>query len=450
MFTGFIRPVRRDVHSRLRMRSRASRLRERAPKLALALLLGFGAFVRPALADQPLTLDQALQAAQDRSQGLVAQDNAALAAREMAVSAGQMPDPTLTVGINNLPINGPDGYSLTRDFMTMRSIGVTQEITRADKRQARSAHYEREAETAHASHELTLANLQRDTAMAWLDRYYQERMRDLLVTQRGEAGLQVEAADAAYRAGRGSQSDVFAARSAVAQLDDRIAQADRQVATARTQLARWVGEPSAASLGAPPAMDTTRLDPATLDTQLAHHPELAVMAKQEQMAQADAAVAQANKKADWSVQLMYSQRGPSYSNLVSIGLSVPLQWDQKNRQDREVAAKLALVDQAHAELVEATRQHMAEAREMLQEWQSDRERLTRYDSAFLPLASQRTQAAVAAYRGNTGTLNAVLEARRGEIDTRMDGLRLEMDTARLWAQLNYLAPTDHVAAMSHQ
>ena len=62
-----------------------------------------------------------------------------------------------------------------------------------------------------------------------------------------------------------------------------------------------------------------------METQLAHHPELAVMAKQEQMAQADAALAQANKKADWSVELMYSQRGPSYSNMVSIGLSVPLQ-----------------------------------------------------------------------------------------------------------------------------
>ena len=447
MFTGFIRPVRRDVHSRLRTHLQASHLRRRP--LALALSLCLGVFAQPALADQPLAFDQALQAAQDRSRQLVAQDAAVLASQQMAVAAGQLPDPTLKVGINNLPVNGPDAYSLTRDFMTMRTIGIAQEFTRADKRQARSEHYQREAETAHASRELILANLQRDTAMAWLDRYYQERMRDLLVTQHDEAGLQVAVADAAYRAGRGSQVDVFAARSAVALIDDRIAQTDRQVATAKTQLARWIGEPATQPLGAPPAMETTRLDPSTLDTQLAHHPELAVMAQQEQMARADAAVAQANKKADWSVELMYSQRGPSYSNMVSIGLSVPLQWDQKNRQDREVAAKLALVDEAHAQLEEATREHTAEARAMLQEWQSDRERLARYESSLLPLAAQRTQAAVTAYRGNAGTLGAVLDARRGEIDTRMDRLRLEMDTARLWAQLNYLAPADHVAAMAH-
>jgi outer membrane protein TolC len=422
------------------LRARACRALVVPAALALAALSAQAA---------PLTLDDALRLAQERSRQLPAQDAAATAARERAVAAGQRPDPVLKFGVDNLPINGPDAGSLTRDFMTMRTIGVTQEFTREDKRQARATRYEREAETAHASRELTLANLQRDTALAWLDRFYQERMRDLLITQREEARLQVESAEAAYRGGHGSQADVFAARSAVAQLDDRIAQAERQVATAGTQLARWIGEPASQALGAPPAMETIRLDPATLDTQLAHHPELAVMAKQTQMAQADVAVAQANKKSDWSVELMYSQRGPSYSNMVSVGISVPLQWDQKNRQDREVAAKLALVDQAQAELEEATREHTAEARQMLQEWQSDRERLARYENSLLPLTAQRTEAAVAAYRGNTGTLGAVLEARRGEIDARMEQLRLEMDTARLWAQLNYLASADHLAETAH-
>jgi outer membrane protein TolC len=443
------RPVHRDAHSP----RPSSRPGTCAPVLALTLVLvhvlTFSAFPLPAHAEEPLAFDQALRLAQDRSRQLVAQDAATSAAHQMAAAAGQLPDPTLTVGINNLPINGEDRFSVGRDFMTMRSIGVVQEFTRDDKRQARAARFEREAETAQAGRELSLANLQRDTATAWLDRYYQERMRDVLIAERDEARLQIEAADAAYRGGRGSQVDVFAARSAVAQIEDRLAQTERQVATARTQLARWIGEPAAEALGAAPGMDTTRLDPATLDTQLAHHPELAVMAKQEQMAQADADIAQASKKADWSVALTYSQRGSSYSNMVSINLSVPLEWDPKNRQDRDVAAKLALVEQARALLEEASREHIAQARAMLQEWQSNRDRLTRYDASLIPLAEQRTQAAIAAYRGAAGTLGSVLDARRGDIETRMERLRLEMDTARLWAQLNYLAPADHVAAMPH-
>lgn len=396
-------------------------------------------------AQQALTLDQALRAAQDRSRQLVAQDSVASASREMAIAAGQLPDPTLKAGINNLPINGPDRFSLTRDFMTMRSIGVAQEITGSDKLKARSARFDREAETAEAARAVALADLRRDTAKAWLDRHYQERMLDVLRTQRAEAGLQIEAADAAYRGGRGSQADVFAARSAVALIDDRIRQTEQQVATAKTRLARWVGADANQALGVPPSVATVHLDMATLETQLAHHPQIALMVKQEAMARADADIAQSNKRADWSVELMYSQRGPAYSNMVSVNVSIPLQFDQKNRQDRDLAAKLAVVEQMRAQREEATREHVAETLGWLQEWQSDRDRLVHYDSELIVLAAERTRAAMAAYRGGSGALGAVLDARRTEIDTRMDRLRLEMEAAALWAQLEYLIPHEHEA-----
>ena len=417
--------------------------------LAAAALLGHAAV--PLWAAEPLSLLQAQELAAARSQQLVAQDAATKAAREMAVSAGQLPDPVLKLGVNNLPVNGADQFSLTRDFMTMRSVGVMQEITRRGKREARAARFEREAETAEAGRQVALASLQRDTAIAWLERFYQERMRGLLLTQRDEARLQIEAADAAYRGGRGSQTDLFAARSAVAQLEDRVAQAERQIDTAKTQLARWVGAEAARPLGMPPALDTVRLHAEDLESQFAHHPQIKVLVRKEAMAQADADVAQANKKSDVSVELMYSQRGSAFSNMVSLNMSIPLQWDQKNRQNRELGAKLALVEQMRAEREEATRMHVAETQAMLQEWHSNRERLGRYDTSLIPLAMERTRAAIAAYRGATGPLSTVLEARRGEIDMRMERLRLEMDTARLWAQINYLIPVGKATASeAHQ
>jgi outer membrane protein TolC len=416
---------------------------------AFVVALVLAGTVQSVRAQQTLSLDQALRLAQDRSRQLVGYDSAAAAARDMAVAVGTLPDPTLKAGINNLPVNGPDQFSVTSDSMTMRSIGVMQEFTREEKRRARASRLEREADAAVAGRTLTLANLQRDTAVAWLDRYYQERMRDVLVAQRDEAKLQIEAADALYRTGRGMQADVFAARSSVAQIEDRIAQSDRQIATATTQLSRWVGESAAQqALEAAPSTDSVRLDAAELQTQLEHHPQIAIMARQEDVARADADIARANKRADWTVELMYSQRGPSYSNMISLNVSIPLQWDQKNRQERELAAKLAMAEQMRAQREEASREHVAEARMMLQEWQSDRERITRYDSSLIPLAVERTRAALIAYRGGMGSLTSVLEARRNEIDVRMERLRLEMDIGRLWAQLNYLVPTSHNTAAS--
>ena len=75
-----------------------------------------------------------------------------------------------------------------------------------------------------------------------------------------------------------------------------------------------------------------------------------------------------------------------------------------------------MVEQARAQTEEMTREHAAEIRGMVIEWQSNRERLSRHDNSLIPLASERTRAALAAYRGGAGTLTTVLEARRGEID----------------------------------
>lgn len=398
-------------------------------------------------AAEPLSLQAALQLAEARSQRLAAQDAAANAARELAVAAAERPDPVGKVGLLNLPINTADRFSVARDSMTTRAIGVSQELTRSDKLVARAARFEREADAAAAGRTLALSELQRDTALAWFDRYYLEEQRRVIDAQREEARLQVETSDTAYRSARGSQADAFAARTAVAMLDDRLAQADRQIASSTTRLARWIGDAAGVPLGRLPATETVPYRAGDLDRHVDGHPQIALLTREEEVAEAEARSAQADKKPDWSVELMYGKRGPAYSDMVSINFSIPLQWDQKNRQDRQVAAKLALAEQKRAERDEALRSHRAEVETMLQEWESDRERLARYDRELIPLAEQRTAAAAAAWRGgSSGGLNPVLEARRALLDARLERLRLELEAARLWAQLTFLTPSTSVVA----
>ena len=400
-----------------------------------AALLPFSAW-----AQQPaLSLERALELSAQQSRQLVAGDAQVRSARQMAVAAGQLPDPALKLGLNNLPINGPDAFSLTNEFMTMRAIGVMQEFTRSDKRRARAARYETEAELAQAGHAMALASLRRDTALAWLERHYLERTHELLRLQRDEANLQVEGANASYRGGRGTQADVYAARSSLALIDDRLQQLEQQIMTAKMRLVRWIGSAGNQNLAAAPDLNTIGLDPDRLDLQLQSHPAIIVMDKQEALARAEVAIAQSEKQADWSAELMFSQRGPAYSNMVSINFSVPLQVKQGVRQDRELGAKLALLDQVQAQREEASRERVNETQGWLQQWQADRKRLANYDQTLIPLAARRTQAALQAYR-NGSPLTTVLEARRQEIDTRLERLRLETEAATLWAQLNFLMP----------
>jgi len=214
-----------------------------------------------------------------------------------------------------------------------------------------------------------------------------------------------------------------------------------------------VGDGADAPLAGRPAIDSIRLDTGALETQLAHHPQIAVFSKQEEIALTEAKLARVNKNSDWSVEAMYSQRGPSFSNMVSIGVSIPLQWDQKNRQDREIAARLAMAEQARAQREEALRAHIGEVSAMSTEWENGRERLARYERELVPLARERTQAALTAYLGGKSNLADLLLARRNEIDVRMAAVQLEMERALLWAQLNFLFPdnvaTAHTSAPVH-
>jgi len=389
-----------------------------------------------------LSLAEAQRLAVARSQQLVAQDSMIASAREMAVAAGQLPDPVLKLGVDNVPVNGTDRFSLGTDFMTMRRVGVMQEITRGDKRRLKSERYEREANRAVTEKAAATAEVQKFTALAWLDRYYLERLRNSVAAQADETKLEIEAAEGAYRAGRGSQADIFTARSSRAALDDRLSELDRRIRNARAMLARWVGTAAEAALAGEPALKTVPFTLHAIDEDLKRHPEIAMLQRQVEVAETEVQLAKANKQTDWSVEVAYQERGPAFSNMVSIGVAIPLQWDQKNRQDREVAAKLALTERAKAQQEDALRNHVAEVRTMFNEWENGLERIARYERELLPLAHERTQAALAAYRGGKSDLNAVLGARKNEIEIRTQAVQLAMDTARAWAQLNFLVPEE--------
>ena len=90
------------------------------------------------------------------------------AARSAAVAAGRLPDPKLAVGIENLPVTGADQWSPTRDFMTMRKIGVMQEVPNRAKRQAGTDAAEANIARTEAERRVGILTVRRDTALAWL------------------------------------------------------------------------------------------------------------------------------------------------------------------------------------------------------------------------------------------------------------------------------------------
>jgi outer membrane protein TolC len=414
-------------------------------RLTLALLCApvFGMAVSHAATPQSapsLSVEETVALATTHAGDAESSRGAVEAAVQMAVAAGQLPDPVLKLGLNNVPVNGPDQFSLSRDFMTQRSISVMQEFTRTNKRRAKAARFEAEAAAADAQRAVGLANVQRNAVGAWLDRWYAEQTSILLGHHGHPLELALQAATAAYRSGRGTRADVLAMELEIQKLHDRQDENQAAVATTTLTLERWVGAAANRPLSDRPPLDVSQRVQQLAKGEFDTVPEMAAAQREVALAESEIQVAREAKKPDVTVELMYSQRGSAFSNMGSINVSFPVPWDQSHRQDRDVAAKLAQANDALAksEVVRRNTQAMVGAK--LAELQRNLDRLKRYDEKTLPLANMQSEAALTAYGANTGSLLAVAEANHRAIDATLERLTLEAKTAKLWADLTFLVP----------
>jgi outer membrane protein TolC len=388
-----------------------------------------------------MSLDDAMRVGEAHSPRLAAQQFAVSAAREQVTRATELPDPKLKFGIENLPVTGPDQYRYDRDSMTMRSFGLMQDFPNGDKRAARG----QRAEAARLVEKATLDSqrvfLHRDIAQAWLEVHFAERMRQTLEKLAGQLDAQAEASSAALARGRQSGADALMLRSAAEQARDRMLESERGIARARIGLAALIGEGDARRpLASGPDLDRLAVAREALLARLHEHPHLRVYEQRQELAKADVDVARASRGSDWSVEVGYGVRKPAFDNMLTVMVAMDLPWQRERRQDRDVASKVAELEQSRAMREDARRMHEAEMRSWLADFDTAGARLQRYRDRQLPLARDRYEAALAAYRGGRGELNPVLEAARAATDVELAFIALEAERAKAWANLSYLYP----------
>lgn len=405
---------------------------------ALTLVAAFVA--APAVA-RPLTFAETLAVAESRSPAALAKELERQALLEEAAAARTRPDPILSIGVVNLPVTSGDRFRFDRDDMTMKSVGIAQEFTRRSKRNARAAAIAARASVSAAEQALVLTQVRSEAAQSWFDLFFAQATRAELERLRKEAELDLAAARAAYAGGNAGQADVIAAQAQIVAIDDRRSLSVRDIEVARAQLARWTGTDVDAAAGEPPRLETPPIDAAHLDHVVEAHPGVAVFSARAAQAQAEIAEARADRRADWTVEAMYGQRDQNLSDMASVTLRIPLQFNRKNRQDRVVGARLAQAQAAAAEREEAERLHRAELSAVLAAWRNGRERIARYRESLTPLAQARAEAALAAYRGGAGSLRDLVAARRARFDVALETLALEAETAKAWTELRAVAGT---------
>jgi outer membrane protein, heavy metal efflux system len=397
------------------------------------------ALAAPALA-QVLTLEEALKIGEAQSPRLAAQRSAVVATSEQVGRAGQLPDPKLRLGIENLPVSGPDRLRYDRDFMTSRAVGLMQEFPNSAKREARNLRAARQRDLETSGLGAQRAILARDVAAAWLDVYYAERSRGALGRLVRQYQLQVDTLAAGVARGRQGTAEAFMARSTLEQANDRVAEQERIIARARIALAMLITDEAKRPLAAAPDTTVFAHPREHLLSRLDEHPELRTQEQREALARAEVEVARSSAKPDWSLEVGYGYRAPAFDNMLTVMLSFDLPWQTGRRQDRDIASRLAEVDQARALRENARRVHEAEVQGWLADFDTAQARIERFERTLLPLARDRSAAALAAYQGGRGDLAPVLEAERAVTETELGLNQLLAERARAWANLNYLYP----------
>jgi len=382
-----------------------------------------------------LSLAEAVRLALE-NQPLLAEKRAAMeSTQHSAAAAAELPDPRLTLGLANVPSNG---LSLTEEPMTTASIGIEQSIPGGDKRRLNAERARLETERSHAELQDSRRAVARDVALAWLGWYQPLQAKSLLHGLQREAQKQLEWQRIALGVGKGNLQQVLAVQGALDLLHDREAELDHQGAAAQAELARWIG---AAARGLPDALpqSTTRPELPALRERLAGHPRLAALDKALAAVQAEVALAREAVKSDWTLGASYGLRSAGRSDLISLQVARDLPLFPENRQNRLLAAKQAALEQARAQREDRLRSLSAELEKTYVEWHAAGERIAWFDSAVLPHAAQRVEAALAAYQAVQSDLAAVLEARRAELEARLQRLALRVAQEKAQVQLQYYA-----------
>lgn len=411
------------------------RISFRSHRTAWLILLVLLPCMRAMAETSALTLDMAVRQALQRSTGHRAAESVAQASRESAVQATQLPDPMLKLGVDNLPVEGADRWSLTRDFMTMRRIGIEQQWVSATKRAARADRADRMTDLQEAEALMHAAEIREQTARAWLQMRHAQRLLAYAMQLAKHSADDLEAVRASHRGGKASATDVAQAQWALTRAQDGVTRARQDRSIARIALQRWVQtDVEVVDENLPPLAMPISLDEAGLEQ---HHPTLIKARRAQTLAEAEVTVAATERRPDWSVELAFSQRGNPYANMLSFGVTIPLTVNPRQRQDRTVAEKAAQATAAQLQAEEVRRALFADLDTLRTTLASQTERARWLAQNALPAAQQAVDLSIAAYRAGSGNLSAIFSARRMLVEQQIQIAELERDAALAWAQLAF-------------
>lgn len=379
----------------------------------------------------PLGADIAglLEHARNTNPSFAAQRAETAAARERIDSAGALPDPNVQVELMDFTneMRG-GGTTLVPGRVGETRYRFIQPLPGWGKRDLQSRTAAAKADQAAAGLDAAWLDLALTIKQAWLRYYAADREAALARESLALLGGLEEATLARYRQGIAPQQAVLRAQREIT--SQRLAQVGIEqrrrgaVAALNGLLARAPHSPLAAP-AEPPTLPETLDLPALVDRARSTNPALAADERGIEAARLERERTWADRYPDYSIGLTNNRpRGEDQSWDLMFEVMIPLQQSARRAREREAAHMLTAADAKR----EATGARLAgELGAAWANYASSRESQRLLRATLLPQAQATRDATRAAFETGRADFDAVLEAERQLVDTRMSLLQSEVE-----------------------
>jgi outer membrane protein TolC len=388
-----------------------------------------------------LTLDVAITKALAGNPGLGEIKARAEALAAIPEQAGALPDPTINVGLLNVPTNS---FNLHQEDMTMMEMGISQTIPFPGKRALREKVAEHEAMASAESVEEARLRLTRDVKLNWWRLFYYDRTLKLLSDSEGFFQQLIDIAQANYKVGKGAQQEVMMAQLELSKLKsetfDFMGQRGTESAKLNALLDRDVDTPlmiPAETAFKLPELVGTKLQ----NKALLARPLFAQHGRMLEAAKAKVELAQSDFYPDFTVGGGYAFRqntptGQGRSDFASVQLSMNVPIYANHKQAKAVDQRKSELLQEQYALKDEHHKIQAEIEAKTSEYQQTRKKLLLLEHEILPQAQQAVDSLLSGYQVSQKGFSDLLRTQLSYFQYQIQYWQALTNTQQILAELS--------------
>lgn len=337
------------------------------------------------------------------------------AATQRVRPAGALEDPMLEAGLLNVPIQP---FSLNREDMTMKMLGLSQKLPYPGKRALREQVAAKDAETLGYGLRETTNRIVRDVKLAYFDLALTGESIRQLQSNRLILEQFLRIAESRYAVGQAAQADVLKAQTQLGRMTEELLRMERERPVTEAELVRLLGRRGNAL---PMAVELPRLRDAAFDleslqeTALRERPQLLGLQSVIDRSTKTLELARKEAQPDFDLRFSYGQRerdpaGMPRQDVVSLTVAMNLPVWRKDKIEPRIAEAQAMRDQALEMLQAQQNEVLARLRQQMAVTEQSRKSVRLYETGILPQARLAVEATLAAYRVSRVDLLTLLDS----------------------------------------